>query len=86
LTPIVKKYPREYEIIKSVVGKCDEIVDCNYNALSWAAKVHFVLEKNHKSMNYQEAIAACRPFGWKLGTKEIDTAAQLLRELRLIAT
>lgn len=80
-----KTYPSEHKIIENVVKKCDRIVNCDYNVLSWAAKVHFVLQKNKKAMTYQEAIIASRRFGWKLSESQIAAAAKLLRELKLIA-
>ena len=79
-----KKYPKDAKTIENVVRKCDKIVNCDYNVLSWAAKVHFVLEKNNKAMTYQEAIAASSKFGWKLSETQIASAAKLLKELKLI--
>ncbi len=79
-----KKYPKEAKLIEAVVKKCDRIVNCDYNVLSWAAKVHFVLEKTNKAMTYQEAIAASNKFGWKLSESQIASAAKLLTELKLI--
>ena len=80
-----KTYSKEGKAIENVVKKCDKIVNCDYNVLSWAAKVHFVLQKNKKAMTYQEAIIASSKFGWKLSESQIASAAKLLRELKLIA-
>ena len=85
LTKAIKKtYSKEYRIIEWVVKKCDQIVHLNYNVLSWAAKVHFVLKRSGKSMTYDEAIAASRSFGWKLTEQEVETGVKLLQELKLI--
>lgn len=85
LTKAIKKnYPKEYRKIQWVVKKCDKIAQLNYNVLSWAAKVHFVLHRSNKSMTYDEAIIASRSFGWKLNEQEIEAGAKLLQELRLI--
>lgn len=80
-----KAYPKETRIIGNVVKKCDKIAKCDYNVLSWAAKVHFILEKTRKAMTYQEAITASNKFGWKLSEEQIASGAKLLRELKLIA-
>jgi uncharacterized protein len=79
-----KKYPKEAKVINGVVKKCDKIVNCDYNVLSWAAKVHYVLTKNKKPMTYSEAIAASNKFGWRLSESQISSASKLLRELKLI--
>jgi uncharacterized protein len=84
VSELKRTYKQESRIIEGVVGKCDKIVNCDYNVLSWAAKVHFILAKGNKPMTYQEASAACKPFGWKLGKREIGTAAELLQDLKLI--
>jgi uncharacterized protein YwgA len=81
---IIKENPTEYRQIQKVVQECDEIVHCNYNVLSWAAKVHFVLKRSQKPMSYKEAIAAGKSFGWKLGEREIDSAVKLLQAMALI--
>jgi uncharacterized protein YwgA len=81
---IKKKYPKECKQIQNVVKKCGEIVNCDYNVLSWAAKVHFVLQKSEKAMTYQEAIIASRSFGWTLNQEEVDAGVKLLQELKLI--
>lgn len=83
---IKKKHPKEFRKIQNVVKKCDEIVSCDYNVLSWAAKVHFVLQKSEKPMTYEEAIVASRSFGWKLNTSEVEAGVKLLQKLKLIKT
>jgi uncharacterized protein YwgA len=81
---IPKKYPREYSTISSIVKKCNKIVHCNFRSLSWAAKVHFVLKKNDRTMNYTEAINASKLFGWELQQDEVEAGVRLLTALRLI--
>lgn len=81
---IREEYPEEFSIISDVVKKCGEIVHYNFNVLSWAAKVHFILEKAGKTMSYEEAIEAGKLFGWKLDESEIDSAVKLLLALGLV--
>lgn len=85
LRELKKTYPKEARTIEIIVKKCDKIANCDYNILSWAAKVHFILDKNKRAMTYQEAIAASGKFGWKLSETQIASGAKLLRELKLIA-
>jgi uncharacterized protein YwgA len=81
-----KKYPKEYAIISNIVKKCNRIVHCNFRALSWAAKVHFILKKNERPMSYTEAINASKPFGWELQPDEVEAGVRLLTALGLIQT
>ncbi len=81
---IKKKYSRESRKIQNVVKKCDKIVQCDYNVLSWAAKVHFILNQSGRGMTCNEAISAGQSFGWKLSSEQVATGVKLLQELKLI--
>jgi len=81
---IKEEYPMEYSIITNVINKCGKIVHYNFNVLSWAAKVHFILRQNKKAMTYEEAIRASQLFGWRLDEREIESAVKLLLALGLI--
>lgn len=76
--------PKEYAVVRDIVRKCSRTVHCNYNVLSWAAKVHFVLHRAGKAMTRAEAIATSQTFGWKLGQAEVGSAVRLLSALGLI--
>lgn len=80
---IKEEYPREYLIIRNVVKKCGRIVHYNFYVLSWAAKVHFILEQTGRALTYEEAINVGQLFGWKLGEKEMESAVKLLSALGL---
>jgi len=79
-----EEYPEDYAVIKGIVEKCSETVHCNYNVLSWAAKVHFVLNRARRTMTRAEAIDASQSFGWKLSQDEVESAIRLLSALGLI--
>ncbi|MGD0203292.1 MAG: hypothetical protein ABSC20_05230 [Candidatus Bathyarchaeia archaeon] len=81
---INKKFPTEHRIISKVVNACSRIVNCNYRSLSWASKVHFILKKTEKPMNYTEAMNAGKLFGWKLNQSEVEAGVKLLQALHLI--
>jgi uncharacterized protein YwgA len=84
---IKKKNLKETKTIQSVVKKCDKIVNCDYNVLSWAAKVHFVLsQQSAKALNCEEAIIASKSFGWTLNKDQVAAGVKLLQELKLIKT
>jgi uncharacterized protein YwgA len=77
-------YQNEYRTIRTLVRKYQQITHCNYQVLSWAAKVHYVLTQNKKAMTYAEAIKASELFGWRLTNSEVESAVGLLQALRLI--
>ena len=77
-------HQNEYRTIRTLVRKYQQITRCNYQVLSWAAKVHYVLTQNKKAMTYTEAIKASELFGWKLTNSEIESAVGLLQALKLI--
>jgi len=79
-----KKYVKESRIISSVVKKCEHVANLDYNVLSWAAKVHFVLSQTGKGMTHNEAISSSRTFGWQLNEQQVKAGAKLLQELKLI--
>jgi len=81
---VKKEHPREYSIIRSIVKKCGGIVHYNFYVLSWAAKVHFILEQTGKAMTYEEAMDTSRLFGWKLSERQIESGVRLLSALGLI--
>jgi len=81
---IKEEYPKEYSIITNVVKECGKTVHYNFYVLSWAAKVHFILEQTGRTLTYEEAIDASQLFGWNLGEKEIESAVKLLLALGLI--
>jgi uncharacterized protein YwgA len=81
---IREDYQNEYRTIRTLVRKYQQITHCNYQVLSWAAKVHYVLTQNKKAMTYAEAIKASELFGWKLTNTEVESAVGLLRALKLI--
>jgi uncharacterized protein YwgA len=80
---VQEEYPKEYKVIKKIVRKCRETVQCNYNVLSWAAKVHFVGSHAGRQMTRAEAIDASQSFGWELSEEEVESAIRLLSALRL---
>ena len=81
---VKEEYPREHTIIDDIIRKCRETTHCNYNVLSWAAKVHFVLTHARRAMTRAEAIDASQSFGWKLNHEEVESAVRLLLALGLI--
>lgn len=81
---VKEEHPKEYAVIRNIVRKCGETAHCNYNVLSWAAKVHFVVSRAGKAITRGEAIDASQSFGWKLSEEEVESAIRLLSALPLI--
>lgn len=81
---IEKKHPGEHQVIKNVVNRCYHIVHNNIYVLSWAAKVHYILNQTQKPMTYDEAISTGKLFGWKLSDEESKSGLKLLLALGLL--
>lgn len=85
---IKKDHPEEYSVIRDVVKKCGKTAHFNYNILSWAAKLHFILKRSRRKMTYEEAIKVgpqqAHLYGWELSGEEIDSALELLLALGLL--
>lgn len=81
---IRKRHPKDFVIAKRVTRKCKRLVHNNISVLSWAAKVHYILDQTEKPMTYDKAVELGRWFGWKLPEKQVDSAINLLLSLRLI--
>jgi uncharacterized protein YwgA len=56
----------------------------NYIDLSIAAKTHFILKKNMKSMNSHAICEAARQLGWNVSEDDIRNASALLRNMKMI--
>lgn len=79
------EHAKEFTTIKQIVEKCREIADGNTNVLSWAAKVHYILSEERKTITSDQAISLAETFGWKLSEKEVKAGVKLLTALGLAA-
>lgn len=79
-----EKYPRQYQIISTIVKQCKEAANLDPNILSWAAKVHFILNQEQRHLTRDEIARLADTFNWKLNPSQIDSAIQLLKELDLL--
>ncbi len=71
----------EYNGISTLVRICRETVKLDANMLSWAAKVHYILSSQGKSMTPDKIQNTAGSFGWKLSEPQIDEAIELLNQL-----
>lgn len=81
---VEEEYPEKYSIVKDIIEKCRNIAHLNFNVLSWAAKVHFIVSQTKEPITYEKAIEVGRLFSWELNEREIESAARLLTALGLI--
>jgi hypothetical protein len=76
--------PYEYEEIKKIVNICKKTARLDPNVLSWAAKVHYILRQEHRQMTHDEISKIAETLNWKLGTPQINSGVNLLKELSLV--
>jgi len=75
-------YEKEYSIIDKVIKLC-ECEGMDYNVLSYAAKIHYILPKD-KKVSHKKIIELADRYGWKLSHDDIEIAKKLLLSLGLI--
>lgn len=81
---IKKENSAEYTKISNVVSICNNTVKLDTNMLSWAAKVHYILSSQNRTMVLDEIPHTAKSFGWTLSQLQINKAAELLRQLKLV--
>jgi len=80
---IKSRYSRQYDVIKDIV-KYSENEGMNYNILSYAAKVHYILDKEHRKITEEEIVHLANYYDWKLSESDIARARNLLESLDLV--
>lgn len=79
--------PKEYARIAKIVNTCEQIANNDFNVLSWAAKVYFIIQqKGTEISSRDQAVEMSRQFGWQLTPNEIDSGLELLFGLGLVKT
>ena len=72
--------------IEDIVNTCNEYCGLDPNPLSFAAKVHFMMNspKSKKTMTNNELMKLGSSLGWKLSKSDIKDGAELLNQLNLV--
>jgi len=84
LDRLIEEYPKENKTIKEFVDNLKDIGDLNYISLSLAAKAYYIIDKEGKSMTYEQIIEKAKAFGWDVDVSNIDEAAKILLKLGFI--
>lgn len=80
---IIKNHPKEYSIIKDTVEKIEPFGQ-NYDILSWAAKIYYVLNEQGRPITEHEVIKLANRHDWDLNSDQIESAKKLLLSLNLV--
>lgn len=80
---IKSKNKKNYDTIKKIVDYSEK-EGMNYNVLSYAAKIHYILKEEHRKLSDEELIQLANYYDWKLSEKEIALARNLLESLNLV--
>ena len=73
--------------IKDLVGVCDEYCSLDPNSLSFAAKVHYMLDSQktiRKPLSEDELVRIGKSFDWKISKSDIRKGYELLEHLKLV--
>ena len=80
---IERDVPREFSEVTKAVTTCESIVGNDIDALSWAAKVFFILKLNNREISYKRVRDEGERLGWKLTNGQVETGTRLLEALNL---
>ena len=81
------EFKQIFDKIVNLVGICNEYCGLDPNSLSFAAKVHYMLESQRtikKSLSEGELVRIGKSFGWKITQSDIKDGSQLLEKLELV--
>lgn len=73
----------EAEQLRRIVGVCKEKTHLDFQMLSWAAKIRFLLAKLNKVLTPEEIEQQARNWGWQVKREDVPKVADLLDSLRL---
>ena len=84
ITRLRKKFGKTFTKIESIVDQCYTFCKLNPYPLSFAAKVHFMLEKNNKGITYENLAKMAKGFGWEISQSDVKSGTELLQQLNLV--
>ncbi|HXT82743.1 MAG TPA: hypothetical protein VN704_00085 [Verrucomicrobiae bacterium] len=86
MSKLLDKYNKSYIKIENLVNICYEHCKLDPNVLSFAAKIHYILNSNNKmkKMNNDNLVKIANNLGWKISKSEINQGVGLLEKLQLV--
>jgi uncharacterized protein YwgA len=73
----------ESEQLRKVVRLCKEKTYLDFEMLSWAAKIRFMVAKLNKPLNPEQIEEQARAWGWQVNQEDVPKVADLLDSLQL---
>lgn len=87
-TKIIERLKNEFEQpfkeIKDLVDICKEYCNLEPNPLSFAAKVHYMLDTQKTALHEDKLVEMGKSFGWKISKADIRDGAELLERLEFV--
>lgn len=82
---ILKKFKNtsEYNKIENIIEKCRENSNFNLNILAAGAKIHYILDREGKTMNVSQIFKKAENLGWEINDQSLGKAVSLLKVLGL---
>lgn len=77
VSDLIKTYSEQYKTINEVVNICLR-ENMDYNILSYAAKIYYILKEEKGKLSTNELIELASYHDWKLSPPDIDSATTLL--------
>ena len=84
------KYPKEFETISATLKTCEKYCGLEPAPLSYAAKVHYILEKSRDQSQDKDLAGSvktiAREYGWNISLDEVSKGFKLLKKLGLASS
>jgi len=78
------RFAQTFGRIMSLVETCDKYCRLDQNSLSFAAKVHYMLDSQKATLSEDELVRLGKSFGWKISKSDIMDGSELLEQLGLV--
>jgi uncharacterized protein YwgA len=79
------EYAAEVEAIRQQVSRLKDAGDPNYIELSVAAKAYMIVKQAKRPLTPQAISREARKFSWHVTDKQVESAVEFLKKLKLVA-
>ena len=79
-----EKHKDTFEKVAKIVRTCKNFCELKAMPLSYASKIHYLLDSHESGMSFPDAISYARKLGWKVSEDNVEQGAKLLERLELV--
>ena len=79
-----EKYKDTFEKVAKIVRTCKNFCGLKAMPLSYASKIHYLLDSHESGMSFSDAVEHARQLGWDISENEVEQGTKLLGRLELV--